>query len=77
MKRGAGTVLTLLGVILLAAPVGVVLTIVLQPLWSWIEALTGLESLGHSGPAGWCYVAVWVLVASFAGYVVFSRRRKP
>jgi hypothetical protein len=77
MKRGARVALTLLGVILLAAPVGVVLTILLQPLWSWLEARTGLESLGHSGPAGWCYVAVWMLVASFAGYVVLSRSRKP
>lgn len=75
MKRGTNAALTLLGVTLGAAPVSVVLTILLQPLWSWIERRTGFESLGHSGPSVWCYIVVFVVLVSCAGYVVLSRRR--
>lgn len=42
-----------------AAPFAFVAAAVLSPLWSWIEAATGLESMGHSGPATWCYLATW------------------
>jgi len=38
-----------------AVPVAIVLTIASLPLWSWIEATAGIESVGHSGPADWCY----------------------
>jgi hypothetical protein len=49
-------------------PLGFILTIVLLPLWSWVEATTGIESVGHSGPADWCY---WVtLVVVFFGIAV-------
>ena len=32
----------------------------LYPVWSWVERTTGIESVGHSGPASWYYLAVWV-----------------
>ncbi len=43
-------------------PLGGILTIVLLPLWSWVEATTGIESVGHSGPADWCYRVTLVVV---------------
>jgi hypothetical protein len=48
--------LALLG---LCVPLAAGLTIALLPAWSWLEARFGIESLGHSGPADWCYEAVY------------------
>lgn len=50
----------------LMLPVFVVLSIVatmlLFPFWSWLESFSGIESVGHSGPADWCYLFVFVLL---------------
>lgn len=46
-------------ILMAAAPFAFVVAAVLSPLWSWIEAATGLESMGHSGPTTWCYLATW------------------
>jgi len=59
--------ITGLGVALLSIPVALLVTILLVPFWSWLEATSGLESLGHSGPAAWCYLAVYLLVVSICG----------
>lgn len=56
-------------------PAGPVLTLLLFPWWSWVEAATGRESLGHSGPAGWCYVAVWCALLALALLVPRVARR--
>ena len=54
----------LLAIVLLALPPAVATTVVLMPLWSRIEAFTGIESVGHSGPATWCYVATWIALSA-------------
>jgi hypothetical protein len=46
-----------LGVLLLSLPLGVLLTLLLLPLWRWLEDAAGIEAIGHSGPAAWCYGA--------------------
>ncbi|MGN6151846.1 MAG: hypothetical protein ACTHOH_07525 [Lysobacteraceae bacterium] len=51
-------------ILMAAAPFAFVVAAVLSPLWSWIEAATGLESMGHSGPAAWCYCATWVALSA-------------
>lgn len=56
-------------------PAGPVLTLLLYPWWSRVEATTGWESLGHSGPAGWCYVAVWCALLALALLVPMAARR--
>jgi len=53
----AGTVL--LAALIISLPVAFFTTILLVPLWSWIEAQYGIESIGHSGPADWCYATVY------------------
>ncbi len=53
-----------LGLTAVAVPVALALRLLLYPVWSWLERTTGIESVGHSGPAGWCYLAVWVPVAA-------------
>jgi hypothetical protein len=64
---------------LLALPVALVVTILLLPLWRWIEAKYGIESIGHSGPADWCFEAVYglVLLAGFALWRWFPTRSGP
>jgi hypothetical protein len=48
-----------------------------EPLWSWIEASFGIESIGHSGPADWCFVAVYaLLVGLVVGYMTWRARRR-
>ena len=46
-----------LGVLVLSLPLGVLLTLLLLPLWRWLEDTVGIEAIGHSGPAAWCYGA--------------------
>ena len=47
----------------LTLPVAVVMAFALHPLWSWLERTTGIESMGREGPAAWCYLLVWALLA--------------
>lgn len=60
---------------LLLAPAAVVLTWLLWPAWDWLESATGIESLGHSGPAEWCYGAMYVALLGLAAALVGARRR--
>jgi hypothetical protein len=54
-----------------------VLTFGITPLWSWFERTTTIESIGHSGPAAWCYVAVYLLLLAIAmaGWIWQRTRR--
>jgi len=56
-------------------PVAVVLTVLLQPAWDWFESATGIESLGHSGPAEWCYGVTYVALLGLAAARPAARRR--
>lgn len=67
--------LTGLGVCLLTIPVAGLATILLMPLWSWLEASFAIESVGHSGPAGWCYQALYLVVVCLAGVLWAQIRR--
>lgn len=51
-----------LSILVIAASLSIMATILLLPLWSWVEASMGIESVGHSGPAGWCYAAVFLIL---------------
>ncbi|MGY3266433.1 hypothetical protein [Lysobacter sp. HA35] len=44
--------------LLVTLPVALVATFALAPLWRWIDAHAGIEAIGHSGPAAWCFGAV-------------------
>ena len=61
--------------LLLAVPVSVFVTLLLLPLWRWTEARLHVESVGHFGPAGWCFLATYALVTSVGG-AVWSRRTR-
>ena len=53
-----------IAVLAVSALSSVAVTVLLFPFWSWFEAFTGIESLGHSGPANWCYVLMFVIIAT-------------
>jgi hypothetical protein len=63
-------------IIVISFPVAFWLTILLLPLWGWIEDSYGIESLGHSGPADWCFSVVFLVVISAStGLYMYACRR--
>ena len=78
MNRRLRTLVLMVVVVLICAPVSLVVTLILIPFWRWLESRTGLESIGHSGPAEWCYLSVFILVAggSLLGLWILSGRRR-
>ncbi|MGB4100401.1 MAG: hypothetical protein WBK91_00620 [Alphaproteobacteria bacterium] len=50
-------------IILIALPAGFVVALVMLPFWGWFEAATGIEAIGHSGPAEWVFFTMWGLCA--------------
>ena len=75
MKKLLSAFLLTILALSLAAVFGVAATLLLFPFWSWLEAVSGIESAGHSGPAGWCYLLVFLLsLVVLAGAVVLRTR---
>lgn len=64
--------LRILGLLFICLPLSLLATLLLIPFWSWLEANYGIESIGHSGPTEWCYVAMFftmvALVLAVAGW---------
>jgi hypothetical protein len=56
-------------------PVSVVVTFLLVPVWRRLEATTGVESLGHSGPSDWCFWLVYALLLAGTVLVALRLRR--
>lgn len=55
--------------LLLLLPVSIILTFMLLPFWSWLEATSGIEAVGHASLSEWCFGAtyaalslVWLIV---------------
>ena len=72
MRRVGRAVLLLVGIVVLSMPVAFVVTIMLMPLWSAIERRWGIESVGHSGPADWCF---WLVFATcIMTFTIVARR---
>lgn len=61
---------------LVIAPLSVLITYLLAPLWRWIEASTGIDALGERGPALWCFVLVFVVQAAFGAAAVLREARR-
>ena len=65
-----------LGIALISMPVAFIVTILLVPFWSWLEAASGIESLGHSGPDEWCYLIIYILVLSIGGRIWSLQKKR-
>jgi len=60
-----------MAVFIIAVPLTLIATFLLYPLWSWLDVIAGIESLGRTGPANWCYELVYVaLVIAGVRYVL-------
>lgn len=53
-------------VLVLFVPVAVGITFYLMPLWLWIELNYQIESIGHSAPAEWCFVAIYLTLVTLS-----------
>ena len=62
MPRWAKSLVVVLVLAFAAVPAAFISTLLLYPLWSWIEATFGIESVGHSGPADWCFMVVYGVI---------------
>lgn len=61
LHRGMRTAIVFVAVTLACVPVSFALTFLMMPLWRWVEANLHVESVGHSGPADWCFWTVYGL----------------
>jgi len=57
--KGVGIALI---VMVITVPMAIIITIVTHSFWLWFEETTAIESYGHSGPAEWCYLAVYFIL---------------
>jgi len=64
------------GIVVACLPVAILMTLFLLPLWSWIEATYAIESVGHSGPADWCFWLDYGVLVAISITAVLVRRRK-
>jgi H+/Cl- antiporter ClcA len=76
VKTAIRTLILGFGIALASTPVAIILTFVVTPFWSWLEATTGIESIGHSGPAAWCYIATALLVLLVIAVSLFFLKRR-
>ncbi len=68
----------MMAVMVVAVPLTLMVTFLLYPLWSWLDVIAGIESLGHSGPASWCYELIYlVLVIIGVRYVLRKKLADP
>jgi len=71
--RGVGVAFT---ICLISAPIAILVTIAFLPFWSWIETVFGIESIGHSGPAEWCYLVSYVMILTCASLIWWAIRNR-
>ena len=71
LKFALGLIPVVLGALFLAFWA----TILLVPLWRWVEADFGIEAIGHSGPAEWCYWLVFAVLLAPALYLLWRACR--
>jgi protein-S-isoprenylcysteine O-methyltransferase Ste14 len=76
MKSALFFLLKLVLVLVVSAPIGVFATWLSMPLWDAFEA-RGIESVGHSGPSGWCYVASYCVIVAAGLLVLWLSRARP
>jgi TRAP-type C4-dicarboxylate transport system permease small subunit len=54
----------------------VVTAIMSARFWGWFEERTGIESLGHGGPATWVYLALWMFWTAILMAILFRTFRR-
>ncbi len=62
---------------LISVPIAFFAVVNLVPVWSWIESTFEIESIGHSGPATWCYLTTYIFILACATFVWLAVRHRP
>ena len=75
MKKTMRTMLLSVIALVVTAPLSIIVTVVLFPFWSWLESSSGIESVGHSGPAGWCYLSIFVALLTVLAATLMLKMR--
>jgi len=78
-KRILKHVAWIVAILAVCLPPTFIATFLLTPLWSWIEATYGIESIGHSGPADWCFELIYGMLAAacILAYAIARRSSAP
>jgi hypothetical protein len=76
MTKRIASWLWLVLVQLVIVPVTVIATFLLNPLWSWIEARFGVEAIGHTAPAEWCFITIYGLLLFIAVIVLATSKMR-
>ena len=70
------SLLRVLLVLVVSAPLSIFATFALSPLWNWVETRFGIEAVGHAMYAGWCFLATYAVIAVLA-LALFARPTRP
>ena len=70
------------GILLISIPLSVATTLAMTPVWQWFEDRFEIESVGHSGPADWCFLLMFlgcvsVSTALYLFIIGRTRRESP
>ena len=65
-----------LALIIICIPLAMIITVLSNPFWSWFENIFSIESVGHSGPAEWCYITVYLLLIGASGLILLKIRSR-
>jgi len=78
VPRWARYLLIVFALAFAALPASFIVTFLLYPFWSWIEVTYGIESVGHSGPADWCFEVIYAILLALSLAVLWRNKgRKP
>ncbi len=78
MKFSASTKLVgiILVLMIICIPLAFIITVLSNPLFLWIEKTFSIESVGHSGPAEWCYITVYLLLVAASAFILLKIRNR-
>jgi len=76
VRPGGRFMLVAFGILAVSAPVSIVATVALFPFWRWLEENFGLESVGHSGPAEWCFLATYLACVALGASIFLAGKEK-
>jgi len=57
---------------IVCTPLALIITVFTNPFWLWFEKTFSIESVGHSGPAEWCYITVYLLLIGTSGLILLK-----
>jgi len=69
-------VLISLTLFIICLPFAFIITVFTNPFWLWIENTFSIESVGHSGPAEWCYITVYLFLICTSGLILLKFRNR-